>query len=217
MESRSLLLLGGLVSDNRSDEVMIGALHPSGLRHWPKSSWADSPGNPEETVRHIAALVEAFVSGAAKQAPLQVSLTAGYDSRMLLACSRPSLPAIRFYTDAIPDFYARVDCACARRIAKRFALDHSITAWREATKEEIDNWLHRTGSCVVDRITRNAGMDQQSDPKRIKLLGWGGVKLAVGSGGLMTTDFSPFLGRTLAALPFSRERYSGQRSFKMVE
>jgi len=144
------------------------------VRHWPKSTWADSGRNPEDTVRHIAALVEAFVSGAAKQAPLQVSLTAGYDSRMLLACSRPNLRNILFYTDAIPDFCARMDCASARRIAKRFALDHSVTAWREATKEQIDNWLHRTGCCVVDRITRNVGMDQQSDPKRIKLLGLGG-------------------------------------------
>lgn len=144
------------------------------VRHWPKGNWVGSAGRPEEAVREIAALLEAFIAGAAKQAPLQVSLTAGNDSRMLLACSRPSLPNIRFYTDAIPDFAARMDCTCGRRIAKRFGLDYSVTAWREPTQEEIDHWLYRTGSCVADRITRNAGPDQQSDPNRITLVGLGG-------------------------------------------
>ena len=143
-------------------------------RHWPKSSWANSAGHPEEAVRDIAVLVEAFIAGVAKETPLQVPLTAGNDSRMLLACSRPSLANIRFYTDAIPDFTARMDCTCGRRIAKRFGLDYSVRAWREATKEEIDDWLYRTGSSVVDRISRNTGTDEQSDRKCVTLLGLGG-------------------------------------------
>jgi hypothetical protein len=143
-------------------------------RHWPKSRMGNCTGSLEETVRDIAALIEAFISGVAKLAPLQIPLTAGYDSRVLLACSRPSLPSICFTTTAIPDFSARVDCASARRIAKRFDLDYAVTTWRDATSEEIEKWLYRTGNCVVDRITRGAGTDEQLDLTRIALLGISG-------------------------------------------
>lgn len=143
-------------------------------RHWPKSRMGDCIGNPEETVRDIAALIEAFISGVAKLAPLQIPLTAGYDSRVLLACSRPSLPSIRFTTTAIPDFSARVDCASGLRIAKRFDLDYAVLTWRDATSEEIEKWLYRTGNCVVDRITRGTATDEQLDPTRITLLGISG-------------------------------------------
>src|SRR5208283_5916165 len=108
------------------------------------------------------------------QAPLQVPLTAGRDSRMLLACSRPRLSHIRFYTDAIPDFSARMDCSYGRRMARRFGLEYSVRTWRDASNEEVERWLYRTGYCVMDRITRGAGTDQQSDPTRITLLGIGG-------------------------------------------
>jgi hypothetical protein len=120
-------------------------------RHWPKGNWTDSVEPLEKMVEQIAALTEAYIRGVANLAPLQVPLTAGYDSRMLLACLGSSLPDIRFYTDAIPDFTARVDCAYGRRIAKRFGLKHSVRTWQDSTREEIENWLNRTGACVTDR------------------------------------------------------------------
>ena len=143
-------------------------------RHWPKSQMLDATRRPDETVREIAALLETFISAVTRLAPAQMAITAGCDSRVLLACSRPSLPLIHFYTTQIPDSWARLDCAYGRRIAKRFGLDYSVMTWREATSEEIDNWLYCTGSCVVGRITRSIGTDQQLDPARLTLLGIGG-------------------------------------------
>ena len=143
-------------------------------RHWPKSTMLDPTRRPEETVREIAELLETFISGVTGLAPAQIPITAGYDSRVLLACSRPSLRSIHFYTTPIPDFGARVDCAYGRRIAKRFRLDYSAMTWREATSKEIDEWLYCTGNCVVGRITRGVATDQQLDPARFTLLGLGG-------------------------------------------
>jgi hypothetical protein len=143
-------------------------------RHWPKSQLLDPTGHPEETVRDIAALIETFISGVTRLAPAQIPITAGYDSRVLLACSRPSLPSIRFYTTQIPDVSARMDCAYGRRIAKRFGLDHSVISWKNASRAEIENWLYCTGACVVGRITRCVGADQRLDPARFTLLGLGG-------------------------------------------
>jgi len=144
------------------------------VRHWPNGSWTGSSEHTEKAVESIAALIEAYISGVAKQAPLQVPLTAGRDSRMLLACSRPSLSRIRFYTDAIPDFSGRMDCSYGRRIARRLGLEYSVRSWRGASNEEIEGWLYRTGYCVMDRITRGTRTDQQSDPTRITLLGIAG-------------------------------------------
>jgi hypothetical protein len=143
-------------------------------RHWPKTEMVARTRKPEETVSEIAALIEAFISGVTRLGPVQMPITAGYDSRVLLACSRSSLPSIRFFTTAIPDVSARMDCAYGRRIAKKVSLDHSVMSWRDATSAEIGNWLYRTGNCVVDRITRGVGTDQQLDPARFTLLGLGG-------------------------------------------
>jgi hypothetical protein len=144
------------------------------IRHWPKTRMVDSNRNPQETVRDIAALIEAFISGVTALAPAQIPITAGYDTRVLLACSRPSLPSIRFITTQLPDVNARMDCAYGRRIAKRFDLDYSVMTWKNPSRAEIENWLYRTGSCVVDRITRCVATDQQLDPTRFSLLGLAG-------------------------------------------
>jgi hypothetical protein len=143
-------------------------------RHWPKGRMVDSTRPPEETVRDIAGLIETFISGVTRVAPVQMPLTAGYDSRMLLACSRSSLSSIRFITTQFPDISARMDCAYGRRIAKRFGLNYSLLTWKEAARPEIETWLYRTGTCVVDRITRCGRTEQQLDPARITLLGSGG-------------------------------------------
>jgi len=155
------------------------------VRHWPKNDLSGASEHPEKTVEQIAALIEAFIAGAAKQAPLQIPLTAGYDSRMLLACCRVSLSRIRFYTTAIPDPSARTDCAYGRRMARKFGLEYSVMSWRDPSDEEVEGWLYRTGYSVVDRITRSVKTDQQCDPERITLLGLGGE---VGRGYLWRPD-----------------------------
>jgi hypothetical protein len=157
-------------------------------RHWPKNRMVDPTRHPEETVRDIAALIEAFISGVTRLGPAQIPITAGYDSRVLLACSRPSLPSIRFITTQIPDVNARLDCAYGRRIAKRFGLDYSVMTWKNASREEIENWLYRTGTCIVDQITRWIGADQRLDPARFMLLGLGGE---VGRGHFWLPDDFP--------------------------
>jgi hypothetical protein len=143
-------------------------------RHWPTGPRFDSTQHPEETVREIAALIEGFISGVAKLAPIQLALTGGHDSRVLLACSRPSLPSIRCITTRLPNINARIDCAYGRRIADRFGLDYSVLTWKEASQAEIETWLYRTGACVVDTITSCTRTDDQLDPARVTLLGIGG-------------------------------------------
>jgi hypothetical protein len=144
------------------------------VRHWSNKRMAGHHGSPQEIVRDIAATIEAFICGVTALAPAQMPITAGYDSRVLLACSRPSLHSIRLFTTQIPDGNARMDCAYGWRIAKRFDLNYSVMVWKDASQTQIDDWLYRTGSCVVDRITRSSGADEGLDPERFTLLGLGG-------------------------------------------
>jgi hypothetical protein len=143
-------------------------------RHWPNGRLLDPTRHPDEVIHDIARLVEAFISGVTKLAAAQIPLTAGYDTRVLLACSRPSLRSIHFFTSPIPDVNARMDCAYGRRIARKFGLDYSALTWKNASEQEIESWIYRTGTCVVDRITRCTRTDQQLDPARFTLLGVGG-------------------------------------------
>lgn len=143
-------------------------------RHWPTGERFASTQNPEQTIHAVASLLEQFISGVAKLAPIQLTLTGGHDSRALLACSRPSLSSIRFITTRLPDLPARVDCAYGRLIAKRFGLDYSVLTWRKASAAEIEAWIYRTGMCVMDRIATSIRTDEQLDPKRVTLLGIGG-------------------------------------------
>jgi hypothetical protein len=83
-------------------------------RHWPNRPLLDPTRRPDKIIRDIAGLVECFISGVTKLGAAQIPLTAGYDTRVLLACSRPSLPSIHFFTSPIPDVNARMDCAYGR-------------------------------------------------------------------------------------------------------
>jgi len=156
-------------------------------RHWPPGPRFDPTPHPEETVQEIAALIEEFISGVAKVAPIQLALTGGDDSRALLACSRPSLSSVRCITTQLPDIQARIDCAYGRRIAKKFGLDYSMLVWKKPSPAEIESWLYCTGMCIMDRITTCVRTDdEQLDRTRITLLGLGGE---VGQGHFWTRPY----------------------------
>jgi hypothetical protein len=74
-----------------------------------------------------------------------MGLTAGHDSRMLLACARPFLDRIRFLTLPIPDWNGRMDVNVASEISRRHKLNHVVPTWVEASEEERALWLYRTG------------------------------------------------------------------------
>ena len=78
--------------------------------------------------------MEATIGAVVATRPVEMALTAGRDSRMLLACSRPWLDQISFYTLAYPDPSARLDCDIARRLATRERLNHTITPWVRASR-----------------------------------------------------------------------------------
>ena len=143
-------------------------------RLWPKTL-VPRTTDPTETIRRIGRAVEASIGAVAAVRPVEMSLTAGRDSRMLLACARPWLDQISFFTFALPDPTARLDCDIARRLAGRAKLRHTVIPWVAASEQELHDWLERTGNCVAGRVWKGAGVDAKlSEGEQIQLTGLAG-------------------------------------------
>jgi hypothetical protein len=143
-------------------------------RHWPPSDMAIGTGEPAGCVAAIATLIERSIAAVTRVYPAQMPLTAGRDSRMLLACARPYLSRIRCYTTSLPDATAQLDCKVARTLAHRHGFQYDVGHWKEAAESELRTWLDRTGTCVAGRVWRGVQTEEQLDPARINLSGLAG-------------------------------------------
>lgn len=114
------------------------------VRHWPKQRLTEMPA-VDESVAEIATIVKRQMAAVVAATPTYLPLTAGLDSRMLLACAREVADRLELFTRAIDDRNATIDCDTARRIARRFGLQHLILPMVEATDEDLEEWMFRIG------------------------------------------------------------------------
>lgn len=120
------------------------------VRHWPKGPFRENP-DTGAAVSEIASILGKVVGGVSRKHPIQMSLTAGQDSRMLLSCSRMHAESISFFTYNLPDDMGKLDSYLAKRIARRFNLDHNVFLPELSNNSEKELWLYRTG-CVGGRL-----------------------------------------------------------------
>ncbi len=86
-----------------------------------------------------------------------VGLTAGYDSRAILACSAPVVDRLRFFTLNWPDDYGKVDMGTAPTLAREVGLDYRVLEWRSPTAVDVENWIVQTGCLVGEERGRLTG------------------------------------------------------------
>ena len=144
------------------------------VRSWPAPHTRF--GASTETARvveGIADKVRQNVEAIAALGPVAVALTAGRDSRMVLAAARRVLPAIECYTYGLPDKKAQLDCRTAGALARRLRLRHEIVHWAEPTAPDLQQWQERTGHCVAGRVWQLVTTHEQLQPGR-RLSGMGG-------------------------------------------
>lgn len=118
-------------------------------------SWPESPPPPctgAEAVPQVAALVGESLSAAGADGGGALSLTAGQDSRALLACSRRTLQDATFFCFLTEE--DSVDAHMARRLAQGAGLELRELPVREATADQTSDWLRRTGHAVSGAIRR---------------------------------------------------------------
>ncbi|MCH7988706.1 MAG: hypothetical protein IID46_06070, partial [Planctomycetes bacterium] len=77
-----------------------------------------------------------------------LSLTAGRDSRILLACAKELTNKIRFFTWDMPDETAKADIRIAKGLAKTYELLHQVFPFLDSSEADKDQWLFRTGVAV---------------------------------------------------------------------
>lgn len=123
-------------------------------RVWPKSS--SKPDDVETLVERVATVLCRTCSALTAAGRPNVGLTAGGDSRALVACSRHVLDRTRFFTVAFPDDLGATDLATAPALAQRFGLEHRILPWIEPSTDDVDLFMYRTGCLVGNFRARRA-------------------------------------------------------------
>ena len=113
-----------------------------GVRHWPKEP-LHSEASVAEAAATIATITKRNIAAVVSRTPTYLRLTAGQDSRMLLACARDVADRVELMTLPIPDDGASIDVDTARKIARRFRLRHTVPAFQKPKQEDLDDYMFR--------------------------------------------------------------------------
>lgn len=144
-------------------------------RHWPARPFATA--DAAQLTEGIADLLGGTIAAAAAVGPSpSVSVTAGGDTRAMLACARPIVDRLHFFTVSFPDDSGSTDARTAGRIASRFGLDYRRLEWVTPQERDVDLFLYRTGCMVGERRGMlGAPSYAQLDPGAPYVSGVGGV------------------------------------------
>lgn len=142
------------------------------VRHWPKPSGLPAASDPDQSVSEIIQILGNHISAVADKHPIYLGLTAGRDTRMLLACARNHLDRIRLFT--FKPNLKNVDSHIADKIAKKLDLNHEFIPIEYANQAQIDNWYYRTGHCLSGAIACIHPTQEKLDKNRALLPGLAG-------------------------------------------
>lgn len=141
-------------------------------RHWtpvpPEGASADA-----DVAAVILGELRRGIGAVAAAHPLTLSLTAGRDSRILLACARDHLDRTSTFT-LVPDGTRTVDAHLAERLASRFDLRHEFFPVLRADPGGLNGWLASTGHAVGGELWHAHESLRGLDPTRVLLPGTAG-------------------------------------------
>lgn len=154
-------------------------------RHWPMR--APEPMSVEEAAERIAAAIEPSALAAARAGHPRMGLTAGGDTRAVLACARAVVDEFEFVTIVPDDDDARTDEVWASKISSRFGLAHRVVRTVPATPEDERLFFYRTGALNGNLRSRGTG------PTWAAALRTPGPVLAGGAGDVLRAGHVPDL------------------------
>ena len=139
-------------------------------RHWPADG-LDTDDDVETSVGRIADVTKRQIAAVARDHELHMSLTAGRDSRLLLACSREHIEKVSLFTFCL-DESAETDRRAAQLLTRRLGIGLSVLEFEEPSEDDLMLWLYRTGCCVGEkRGWRVVRTYRALDPARAELPG----------------------------------------------
>ena len=121
-------------------------------RFWPRKGDFDQWRGFDDSVASAAKALTDFSAAANREFKVAATMTAGFDSRLLLASCRTSLDQCEFFTLEAPN--AEMDIDISRAIASQFGLDHKVLPLRQASELEIATWDRMVGDCMVEAPRR---------------------------------------------------------------
>lgn len=102
--------------------------------------------DPEVAVRRVGEIIAATMCAVDRQYHTQLALTAGRDSRVILACCRKIKERIGAFT--IDHAEAGPDRDIPVEICQTLGIPHRIVGQRVSTEDERQRWLELSGYCV---------------------------------------------------------------------
>jgi len=114
-------------------------------RHWPTGQ-IPVTDDPSAACLRVAEVTRKTIDALRREGPIAQTLTAGNETRLLLACCRDIAPEIEFVTVSGPE--TRLDTHLAGELAQSFALTHRLLPIVRADAAGQAEWHARTGHCV---------------------------------------------------------------------
>jgi hypothetical protein len=102
---------------------------------------------PDDALRGMCDRIARAIGILAADRPTHVALTAGNETRLLLACCRDLREEVDFFTAATVG--AELDVHRARDLALRFGLRHCVRHVVRASVQQADAWLRRVGHSLT--------------------------------------------------------------------
>ena len=128
-------------------------------------------GDDAELAQQIADRLRTNVELICRHAKAEINLTAGRDSRMILAAARAVAPDVSFVTTRLPTFGAKIDCELAGRIAGRFGLRHTIRPFLNPRPDDLAAWQRDTGACVAGQTWKAVTTSRHAPPDVVRVSG----------------------------------------------
>ncbi len=139
-------------------------------RHWPTPETDFSTlATTAAGVATIAENVKGTINAISKAYPLCLTVTAGRDSRAVLASAQAHVTQSSFIT--FIGEAKSVDKAIAAALCQRFGLNHKFIPYKQASPAELEHWLYLTGWSVSGAIWKIHKSLESVDPNRVLLPG----------------------------------------------
>lgn len=114
------------------------------VRHWPTGPIYPTD-DPEAAIDQIISMMKLQIQATVTDGPAMLRLTAGKDSRMLLACSRNYVSQLECTTADLGDHRSRTDCQVGKKLAQTAGIPHRTLTLADPDEHDLALWLYRTG------------------------------------------------------------------------
>lgn len=141
-------------------------------RFWPTAVLEVRDSTISDLIKPIGERMRSTIAAVADRWYFHLPLTAGQDSRVLLAAARDVIARGRCFV--MSTGRTDMDAAMARRVAHQAGVELDVLPTVSGSQQDLDRWLYLTGESVAGRIARDYVTLKRLSPSWALLPGTGG-------------------------------------------